>query len=58
LFGWLNDQSLKMEWLWSLVAQLVERVFGLGFGSRLGGSIHFFIYDSVKIPVLLSALIS
>ena len=57
VFGWLNDQLLKMEWLWSLVAQLVEHVFGLDVGSRLGGSIHFFIYDSIKILVLLSALI-
>ena len=57
LFGWLNDQLLKMEWLWSLVAQLVERIFGLDVGSRLGGSIHFFIYDSIKILLLLSALI-
>jgi len=57
LFGWLNDQLLKMEWLSSLVAQLVEHVFGLDAGSRLGGSIHFFIYDSIKIFVLLSALV-
>ena len=57
VFGWLNDQLLKMEWLWSLVAQLVEHVFGLDVGSRLGGSIHFFIYDSIKILVLMSALI-
>ncbi len=56
-FGWLNDQLLKMEWLWSLVSQLVEHVLGLDVGSRLGGSIHFFIYDSIKILVLLSALI-
>ena len=57
VFGWLNDQLLKMEWLWSLVSQLVEHVLGLDVGGRLGGSIHFFIYDSIKILVLLSALI-
>jgi uncharacterized membrane protein YraQ (UPF0718 family) len=57
LFGWLNDQLLKMEWLSNLIAQLVEHVFGLDIESRLGGSIHFFIYDAIKIIVLLSALV-
>ncbi|MEA4883607.1 MAG: permease [Clostridia bacterium] len=57
LLGWLNDQLLKMEWLSNLVAQLVEHVFRLDIGSRLGGSIHFFIYDAIKIIVLLSALV-
>ena len=51
LLGWLNDQLLKMEWLSNLVAQLVEHVFRLDIGSRLGGSIHFFIYDAIKISI-------
>lgn len=57
IFGWLNDQLLKMTWLSELVRLLVERVFGLSVNSRLGGSIHFFIYDTVKIFILLSLLI-
>jgi len=57
VFGWLNDQLLKMTWLSELVRLLVERVFGLSVNSRLGGSIHFFIYDTVKIFILLSLLI-
>ncbi len=57
IFGWLNDQLLKMMWLSELVRLLVERVFGLSVNSRLGGSIHFFIYDTVKIFILLSLLI-
>ncbi|KUO73540.1 MAG: permease [Clostridia bacterium BRH_c25] len=57
IFGWLNDQLLKMTWLSELVKLLVEKVFGLSAETRLGGSIHFFIYDVVKIFILLSVLI-
>jgi len=46
-----------MEWLSSLVTLLVKNVLGLDINSRLGGSIHFFIYDVVKIFILLSVLI-
>ncbi len=57
IFEWLNNQLLKMQWLSNLVKQLVENVFGLSITERLGGSIHFFIYDVVKIFILLSILI-
>jgi hypothetical protein len=57
IFGWLNDQLLKMKWLSELVRLLVEKVFGLSINDRIGGSIHFFIYDTIKIFILLSALI-
>jgi len=54
---WLNSQLLKMEWLYELVRVLVENVFGLSITQKLGGSIHFFIYDVAKIFILLSVLI-
>ncbi|MDD3840842.1 MAG: permease [Clostridia bacterium] len=57
LFGWLNDQLLKMKWLSELIRLLVERIFGLSINDRIGGSIHFFIYDTIKIFILLSVLI-
>lgn len=57
IFEWLNNQLLKMEWLFVLVQKLVEGVFGLSIQDRLGGSIHFFIYDVIKIFILLSFLI-
>ncbi len=57
VFSWLNRQLLKMEWLFELIRLLVEKVFGLSIGDRLGGSIHFFIYDVIKIFILLSVLI-
>nr|WP_312577251.1 permease [Sedimentibacter sp.] len=57
LFEWLNNQLLKMEWLSYLIKILVENVFGLNIQGRVGGSIHFFIYDVIKIFILLSSLI-
>lgn len=57
VFEFLNDQLLKMEWLSALIGLLVEKVFGLDITGRLGGSIHFFIYDVIKIFILLSVLI-
>lgn len=57
ILSWLNDQVLKMEWLSNLIKALVENVFGLSIADRLGGSIHFFIYDVIKIFILLSVLI-
>lgn len=57
IFEWLNNQVLKMDWLNKLVGLLVRNVFGLNTEDRLGASIQFFIYDVVKIFILLSLLI-
>ena len=57
IFKWLNSQLLKMEWLHNLVTLFVQSVFGLDVNSKVGGSIHFFIYDVIKIFILLSVLI-
>ena len=57
IFSWLNSQLLKMEWLYNLVQGLVENVFGLDMTTRFGNSLHFFIYDTIKIFMLLSFLI-
>ncbi|OFI05931.1 putative two-component membrane permease complex subunit [Clostridium acetireducens DSM 10703] len=57
IFSFLNNQLLKMKWLSDLVKLLVEKLFGLSIEERLGGSIHFFIYDTIKIFILLSVLI-
>ena len=57
IFDFLNNQLLKMEWLSNLVKFLVENVLGLSMTDRLGGSLHFFIYDVIKIFILLSVLI-
>ncbi|MDO9640589.1 MAG: permease [Pseudotabrizicola sp.] len=56
-FGWLNDQLLRMDWLAYLVRLLLEEGFGLDTLSRVGASLHFFIYDVIKIFILLAVLI-
>lgn len=57
IFQWLNNQLLRMDWLAALVRLLVEDVFGLDMAGRVGASVHFFIYDVIKIFILLSVLI-
>jgi uncharacterized membrane protein YraQ (UPF0718 family) len=57
IFSWINNALLKMTWLYDLVQSLVENVFGLSIKEKLGGSVHFFIYDIIKIFILLSVLI-
>lgn len=57
IFSWLNAQLLKMEWLWDSVEWLVEKVFGLSMENRIGESIHFFIYDTIKIFILLIVMV-
>lgn len=57
MFQWFNDTFLKMTWLAELFRRLVEQGLGLSTADRLGGSLHFFLYDTVKIFLLLSVLI-
>ncbi len=57
IFQWLNNQILRMDWLSNLVKWFVEEVLGLNMAERFGGSLHFFIYDVIKIFILLSVLI-
>jgi hypothetical protein len=57
IFKWLNDQLLRMDWLAWLVQRLLEDGLGMDISSRLGGSLHFFIYDVIKIFILLGVLI-
>jgi uncharacterized protein len=56
IFGWMNDQLLRMQWLSDLVTSGVQAL-GLDPASRLGGSVQFFVYDVIKIFILLSVLI-
>ena len=52
----IQDQILGMKWLNVLVGNLISAI-GLDPTSRWGGSIQFFIYDVVKITILLCTLI-
>lgn len=57
IFNFFTDQVLGMKWLSDLTTSLVENVFNLDITSKLGGSIQFFIYDTIKIFILLGVLI-
>ena len=50
------DQVLGMKWLKELAGNLLSAL-GIDVESPLGGGLQFFLYDVVKIPILLSPLI-
>ena len=56
IWSFFEDQFLKMLWLDNLVKKGLTAL-GIDAESRIGGSIQFFIYDTIKIIVLLSILI-
>ena len=56
IWEFVQDQILGMKWLKDLLGNLLSLV-GLDIDGRGGGSIHFFIYDVIKIVVLLCILI-
>jgi uncharacterized membrane protein YraQ (UPF0718 family) len=52
----ITGQILGMKWLNTLIGSLLNAL-GLDTAGRLGGSIQFFLYDVIKITVLLCVLI-
>lgn len=56
--GWdfFQNEVLGMGWLSRLISTILNAC-GLDTTSRVGGSIQFFIYDTIKIMVLLGVLI-
>lgn len=56
MWTFIQDQILGMKWLSVLIGKLLI-ILGLDTTEKLGGSIHFFIYDVIKIVVLLCTLI-
>ena len=52
----IQDQVLGMEWLNAVIENGLSAL-GLDTSTRWGGSIQFFIYDVIKITVLLCFLI-
>ena len=52
----IQDQILGMKWLNVLIGKGLS-ILGLDTASRWGGSIHFFLYDVIKITILLCLLI-
>lgn len=56
VWEFFQNEVLGMKWLNRLIGNALEAM-GLDTGQRLGGSIQFFIYDFIKIMVLLGCLI-
>ena len=52
----ITDQILGMKWLNALIGHLL-RALQVDTASRIGGSLQFFLYDVIKITVLLCVLI-
>jgi uncharacterized membrane protein YraQ (UPF0718 family) len=56
MWSFIQEEILGMRWLNELVGRALSSL-GLDVGSRLGGSLQFFIYDVIKITILLCLLI-
>lgn len=56
IWDFIQDELLGMRWLNALIGNMLSSA-GLDLDSRLGGSIWFFLYDVIKITVLLCFLI-
>lgn len=56
IWDFIQNQILGLKWLEGLIAKLLN-VIGLDTASKIGGSVQFFIYDVIKITILLCVLI-
>ena len=56
IWNFIQDEILGMQWLKRLISAALNAC-GLNTSDRIGGSVLFFIYDTVKILILLGILI-
>ena len=56
VWDFFQNEILGMKWLNQLIGNLLEAC-GLSTETRFGGSVQFFIYDTIKIMLLLGVLI-
>lgn len=56
MWSFIQDQILGMKWLNELIGEVLTNL-GFDMASKLGGSLQFFIYDVIKITILLCVLI-
>lgn len=56
MWTFFQNQILGMKWLNILVGKILL-VFGLDTDGRVGGTLQFFVYDTIKIILLLCSLI-
>ena len=56
IWQFIQDQILGMKWLNDGIGQGLSAI-GFDMNTRLGGSVQFFLYDVIKITILLCVLI-
>lgn len=56
MWSFIQNQILGMKWLNDLIGGFLS-VLGLNVSTKIGGSVQFFLYDIIKITVLLCVLI-
>ncbi|MGN0443512.1 MAG: permease [Acutalibacteraceae bacterium] len=56
IWDFFQNEILGMQWLSRLISSIIA-AFGADPDGKIGGSIRFFVYDTVKIMVLLGVLI-
>ncbi len=56
VWTFIQDQILGMKWLNEWIGSMLS-AFGLDIDSAIGGSVQFFLYDVIKITILLCFLI-
>lgn len=57
MFDFFISQVLGMQWLNNLIWQILQHYLQADPSSPIWGSIHFFLYDTIKITLLLVTLI-
>lgn len=55
-WNFFQDEILGMKWLSRLISRLLDAC-GLDTSGKIGGTVRFFLYDMIKIMVLLGVLI-
>lgn len=56
IWEFIQNQLLGMQWLNILIGNALSAI-GVDTSGKIGGSLHFFLYDTIKIVVLLCVLI-
>ncbi len=56
IWDFVQNQILGMKWMNELIGEMLGSV-GVDISEKVGGSVQFFIYDVIKITILLCTLI-
>lgn len=56
VWTFIQEQLLGMKWLNQAIGRMISFI-GIDISSRVGGSVQFFLYDTIKITILLCFLI-